>query len=77
MDFREVFAANLRRARHRKKLSQEALADEAGIDRSYLSKLERADTYVGLEILVKLATILCVEPADFLKVPERRDGRRN
>jgi transcriptional regulator with XRE-family HTH domain len=53
MDIRQVFAANLRRLRHDKGLSQEALAYEAGINRSYLSKLEKGASYAGLEIMVQ------------------------
>ena len=40
-DLREAFAANLRRLRHAKGISQEDLAHEAGINRSYMSKLEK------------------------------------
>jgi DNA-binding XRE family transcriptional regulator len=39
---RQVFAANLRGFRHAKGLSQEGLAYEAGVNRTYMSKLERA-----------------------------------
>ncbi len=39
-------------------MSQEQLAHDAGVDRAYLSRVERAVTYVGLEIIEKLATIL-------------------
>jgi transcriptional regulator with XRE-family HTH domain len=77
MDLRQVFAANLRRMRHGKGLSQENLAYEAGVNRSYLSKVEKGDTYVGLEIIGKLATVLGVEPADLLKLPAKRASRRS
>lgn len=53
--------------RHARKLSQEALAHDAGIDRVYLSRVERAVTYVGLEIIEKLADVLEVDPAEFFK----------
>ena len=66
-DLRQVFAANLRRLRHAKGLSQEALAHEAGVNRSYMSKLEKGATYVGLEIVGKLARVLGVEPAELLR----------
>ena len=58
MDIRHVFAANLRRLRNAKKLTQEELAFEAEINRSYMSRLERGGTYVGLEIIAKLADAL-------------------
>ena len=75
MDLRQVFAANLRRLRHEKGLSQEGLAYEAGVNRTYLSKLEKGASYAGLEIIGKLAAVLEVEPAELLKL-SATDGRR-
>jgi transcriptional regulator with XRE-family HTH domain len=75
MDLRQVFAANLRRFRHAKGLSQEALAYEAGVNRTYMSKLEKGGSYPGLEIIGKLAVVLDVEPAEFLKAPPKKRGR--
>jgi transcriptional regulator with XRE-family HTH domain len=66
-DLRQAFAANLRRLRHAKGISQEDLAFEAGINRSYMSKLEKGASYPGLEIIAKLATVLEVEPAELLR----------
>jgi transcriptional regulator with XRE-family HTH domain len=71
-DLRDAFAANLRRLRHAKGISQEDLAHEAGVNRSYMSKLEKGVSYPGLEIIAKLATVLEVEPAELLKVPASR-----
>ena len=76
MDLRDVFAFNLRRLRHAKGLSQEAIADAADINRTYVSKLETGATYVGLEIISKLADVLEVEATEFLKpVPRRKRSR--
>jgi transcriptional regulator with XRE-family HTH domain len=69
MDLRQAFAANLRRLRHAKGISQEELAYAAGVNRTYLSKLEKGASYPGLEIIAKLATVLEVEPAELLRVP--------
>ena len=41
MDLRDPFAANLRLLRHEKGLSQDDLAYEAEVSRSYLSQLEK------------------------------------
>jgi transcriptional regulator with XRE-family HTH domain len=76
MDLREVFAANLRRIRQGRKLSQEQLAHDAEVDRAYLSRVERAVTYVGLEIIEKLAAVLEVDPAEFFRRPSRAGPRR-
>jgi transcriptional regulator with XRE-family HTH domain len=71
MDLREVFAANLRRLRHAKGLSQDDLAYEARMSRSYLSQIEKGEFYVSLRIVGKLATVLEVDPAEFLRLPPR------
>ena len=76
MDLRQLFATNLRRIRHQRKLSQEQLAHDAEVDRAYMSRVERAVTYVGLEIIGKLATILEVDPAEFFRKPYRTGSRR-
>jgi transcriptional regulator with XRE-family HTH domain len=66
MGIREVFARNLRRLREKKKLSQEALAHEAGVDRTYISALERSVYAATIDMVEKLATVLEVEPARML-----------
>ncbi|WP_040298818.1 helix-turn-helix transcriptional regulator [Afipia sp. 1NLS2] len=67
MDIRQLFAANLRRIRHEKGLSQEDLAHGADVDRAHVSKIERGVTYVGLEIIGKFARVLGVPPDAFLQ----------
>jgi transcriptional regulator with XRE-family HTH domain len=74
-DLRQAFSANLRRLRHAKGISQEELAYEAGVNRTYLSKLEKGVSYPGLEIIAKLATVLEVEPAELLRVPAAKGER--
>ena len=56
-------------------MSQENLAYEAEVNRTYLSRLEKGASYAGLEIIGKLATVLEVEPAELLKLPPRRSRR--
>jgi transcriptional regulator with XRE-family HTH domain len=69
-DFRDALAANLRRPRNAKGIPQEDLAYEAGINLSCMSKLEKGASYPGLEIIAKLATVLEVEPAELLRLPQ-------
>lgn len=76
MDLREVFARNLRQFRQVAGLSQEELADAASINRTYLSKLETAQTYAGLEIIGKLAKVLQVEPHELLLRPSRKSSKK-
>jgi transcriptional regulator with XRE-family HTH domain len=72
MDLREVFAGNLRRLRYAKGLSQDDLAYEAKVSRSYLSQLEKAAFYASLKVVGKLADALDVEPAELLRMPDKR-----
>ena len=72
MDLRSTFAANVVRLRRAKGLSQEALAYEAGVNRSYLARVEAGRPYVGLEVIGKLAEALEVEAAELLKVRLKR-----
>jgi transcriptional regulator with XRE-family HTH domain len=72
MDLREVFAVNLRRLRHAKGLSQDDLAYEAEVSRSYLSQLEKGAFYASLKIVGKLAKVLQVDPSELLKSTRKR-----
>ncbi len=75
MDLREAFAANLRRVRHAKGLSQDDLAYEAKVSRSYLSQLEKGVFYASLNVVGRLAEALGVEPAELLRLPARKGAR--
>jgi transcriptional regulator with XRE-family HTH domain len=75
MNLRQVFAANLRRLRNAKGLSQDDLAYEAEVSRSYLSQLEKGVFHASLKIVGKLADALSVEPAELLQLPPRRSKR--
>ncbi len=76
MDIREVFAVNLRRLRHERGLSQEDLAHSAEVNRTYMSKLEKAGSYVGTEIVERLAAALEVQPWELLKPAPKRLRKR-
>ena len=67
MDIREDFARNLRKFRRQKGLSQEALAHEAGVDRTYVSALERCAYSATITMVEKLAIVLGVEPVELLQ----------
>jgi len=66
MDLLARFAANVRRLRGKKKLSQKALADKVGISVSYVSMLERGQRSPPLETIEKMAKALGVTPAALL-----------
>ena len=63
---RALVAANLRRLRAKQGLSQEALADEAGIHRTYVGSVERAERNVSIDNICKLAWALDVDVRQLL-----------
>jgi transcriptional regulator with XRE-family HTH domain len=73
MSLRDIFARNLRRYRLQAKLSQEALAHEAGVDRTYISALERSVYSASLDTIERIAKVLGVEPNRLLERRGRVD----
>lgn len=67
MDLVELLGANVRQLRKSKGLSQEELALEAGMKRSYLSDLERGTRNPSVRAIGRLAEALGVEAADLLR----------
>jgi len=59
-DVRARLAANLRKLRQEKGLSQEAFADEAGLHRTYVSDIERRARNPTITVVDKLARALGV-----------------
>jgi DNA-binding XRE family transcriptional regulator len=64
---RDILAKNMRRIRAERGLSQEALAHECGINRTYLSAVERAERNVSVDNIARIALGLSVEPWTLLK----------
>lgn len=62
-----VFAENVRRRRLELGLSQESLAEKAGVHRTYVGMLERAEKNVTIYNIERLAQALDVEPAFLLR----------
>lgn len=60
-----LVARNVRRLRVRKGLSQEALAVDAGIDRTYVSRIERGLENPTVAVLEKFSKALGSEIAEF------------
>lgn len=67
MDLKEIMAKNLRQARHDKKLTQEELADRAGLSMRYVGAIERGDVSASVTVLGQIADALEVEPGELLK----------
>jgi transcriptional regulator with XRE-family HTH domain len=66
MDLKEIMAINLRRIRHDKQLTQEELADSAGLSARYIGAIERADVSASVTVLGQIADALGVEPAELV-----------
>jgi len=66
MDIRRIFGANVRRYRVAAGLSQEAVAVKMGVDRAYVSGIERGQQNVTLLTMWHLAEALGVKPVDLL-----------
>jgi len=64
-----LVARNLRRLRVTRSLSQEALAGDAGIDRTYVSRLERGLENPTIAILEQLADALGSSIVEFFVLP--------
>lgn len=69
MEIREILAVNLKRARKTKRLSQEELADRVGIDRTYVSALERQLYAASIDLVARLAEALDLAPHQLLTPP--------
>jgi transcriptional regulator with XRE-family HTH domain len=64
---RDILAKNMRRLRAERKLSQEALAYECGINRTYLSGVERSERNVSIDNIARIAKGLRIEPWKLLR----------
>jgi transcriptional regulator with XRE-family HTH domain len=66
MDLPHILGRNVRQARLQKGVSQEELAFQADMKRSYLSDLERGVRNPSIKAIGRLASALGVEPSSLL-----------
>jgi len=59
---RKRFGSTLRRLRLERGMTQETLADKAGIHTTYVGGIERGERNVGLENILKIASALNLSP---------------
>jgi transcriptional regulator with XRE-family HTH domain len=71
MDLKEVMAINLRRIRHDKHMTQEELADRAGLSARYIGAIERANKSASVTVLGRLAEALGIDAAILIKRPRQ------
>jgi transcriptional regulator with XRE-family HTH domain len=72
MDLKEVMAVNLRQLRHGRQLTQEELADRAGLSARYVGGIERAEVSASVTVLGQLAQALDVDPCELIRVVRSR-----
>ena len=66
MDVRDRLAANMKRLRKERGWSQEALADAAGLDRTYISGIERKVKNPTITVVDRIAVALGCRLGDLL-----------
>jgi transcriptional regulator with XRE-family HTH domain len=64
---RDILARNMRRLRASHGLTQEALAHDCGMNRTYLSSVERSERNVSVDNIARIAKGLKVEPWTLLR----------
>ena len=68
----KMFGQRLHELRVKKGVSQEELAELAGMHRNYVSRLERAEQSPTLDRIFDLSRALKVKPADFFASRKKR-----
>lgn len=75
MKGRDLVAWNIRRVRVEQGISQDVLALEAGVDRTYVGRLERAIENPTVGVLDRLAEALGVHLSELFTEPEEGEPR--
>jgi XRE family transcriptional regulator, regulator of sulfur utilization len=67
-----AFGECVRALRESLGVAQEALALDAGMDRSYLGKVERGEKQPSLDIVFRLAVVLGLSPSELVEKVSKR-----
>lgn len=65
MDIKVRFGTRVREIRHQRGISQEALAHQSGIDRTYMTSVENGKRNISIENIEKILGGLEISFADF------------
>ena len=66
-DIKSIFGLVLKQARNEKGISQEHLALESGLDRSYISKLEVGNYQPSISTIFEISEVLEVRPDELVR----------
>jgi len=66
MDIKKKFGKQVKKFRLEKGLSQEALANQADLDRTYIPSIEKGDRNVSITVIEKIAQALKVKIVELL-----------
>ncbi|MBL1437560.1 MAG: helix-turn-helix transcriptional regulator [Rhodobacteraceae bacterium] len=66
-DYRKILGSNIRTARSQFQISQEKLGMEIGIDRTYISGIERGIRNPSLDVICRIAMVLKTTPSALLE----------
>lgn len=70
MDIKEKVGGRIRELRHKLDISQEALGNKAGVDRTYVTDVENGRRNISVEVLEKLIVALGVSFQEFFDSKE-------
>lgn len=76
LELNKVFGEVLKKYREERKISQEALAWDAGISRTYVSRLESGIRQPTITTLFGLAQALKVSPAELITATEKEFAKK-
>jgi len=76
-DIGQIFGAVLRQYRSARNISQEELAFQAGVDRTFVSRLERGIRQPTITTLIGIGQALGVSAADLVRDTEKEFLLRN
>lgn len=72
---KKAFGAALRDARKKRQLSQLELASTSGVDRAYVSELERGFGNPSVDMMFRLCEAMEMSPVDLTKMTLEKLGR--
>lgn len=76
VDLRVAIGRRVRDLRRKQQVSQEGLAERAGLHRNYVGSVERGERDIGVTAIARLASALNLSLAEFFEPFRQRPGRR-